>query len=127
IERTTKIQLAGQRLPVAQELRLLPMPFLDLSVHRAPRVSIVTSSTAGVEEFEAAGIAASWLGVLSDHRGIRFTSQIDEIPSGHAIVVAKRDSLLASRLGLTSRTQPIIALTANPSDPYGTVLALIGS
>ncbi len=127
IERTSKIQLAGQRLPVAQELRLLPMPFLDLSVHRAPQVSIVTSSAAGVEEFEAAGIAASWLGVLSDHRGIRFTSQIDDIPSGHAIVIAKRDSPLALSLGLTDHTRPIIALTANPSDPYGTVLALIGS
>ncbi|MEZ5396689.1 MAG: UDP-forming cellulose synthase catalytic subunit [Bryobacterales bacterium] len=126
VERSSQIELAGTRLPVALELRLLPMPLLDLSVHRPSEVTLVTSAGADAKELEAAGIAASWLGVLSDHRGVRLSSLVDELPKGHAVVVAKSGSAIAARIGLSGRTKPTLALVQNPADPYGTILALIG-
>ncbi len=126
IERDSELALSGERLPVALELRLLPLPFLDLSLQRAPEVGVVTEADAGTEALEAAGIAASWLGALADHRGVRLSAHVGELPPGHAIVVARSGSQLASRLGLEERTRPTLALLENPADPYGAVLALVG-
>ena len=126
VERTSEVRIEGERLPVALELRQLPMPLLDLSLHRAPEIAIITSSGAAQQELQAAGVAASWLGVLADHRGVRFTSFVDELPKGHAVVVARSGSKLAKRLGLGEQTEAAIALKENPVDPYGTILALVG-
>lgn len=126
IERGSELLLQGERLPVALELRLLPLPFLDLSQQRAPEVGLVTEQAADAEALEAAGIVASWLGALADHRGVRVTPRIGEIPRGHAIVVARSSSAEAKRLGLQDISAPTLALRDNPGDPYGTVLALVG-
>jgi len=127
IERGSELLLRGERLPVARELRLLPLPFLDLSLQRASEVGVVTEAAADAPALEAAGIAASWLGALAEHRGVRFSAAVDEFLPGHAIVVARTDSELARRLGLEGHSQPTLALRDNPIDPYGTVLALVGA
>jgi cellulose synthase (UDP-forming) len=125
IEPSTELETSGTVFALPNRLSMLPAPFFDPSIHRPVVLPFVFASQPDHSVLKAAGIIASWYGVLADYRGAHFTASTGKIPPGNAILLARSDSELAGQLGL-SGADSTIALCDNPSDPYGKVLALIG-
>ena len=126
IERSTRVHLSGSLLPLANDLRLLPVPFFDGTSSLTAVVPIALPEQPDVPAVEAAGVVASWLGILADYRGVHFPVTLGSIPTGNAIVLAPHSSALLSGLGLDGLTGPALAVRTNPADPNGKLLIVVG-
>jgi cellulose synthase (UDP-forming) len=125
VQPTSKLDLVGRRLALASDLSLLPAPFLDPSSD-APSVPFAFLASPDPKTLRAAGIVASWFGLLSDYHGIHFPVTINRIPQENAVIVAAASSL-PETLGLGQVQAPTIAVRPNPSDPFGKVLVVTGA
>ena len=92
-----------------------------------PVVPIVFLGQPSPKALQAAGIVASWFGILTDSAPVRFPVSIGTIPSGQCDC-DQRECGRASRLAEDQREQsgPTIAMRTNPTDPYSKVLVLTG-
>jgi cellulose synthase (UDP-forming) len=127
IESTSLVRLTGSMLALANNIGLLPAPFFDPSVHRPLRIPLIFADTPDDATLEAAGVVASWFGVLADDRGIHFPVRMTLDQPGDGVLIAKRDSPIAATLGLNGQSGPVIALRENPADSYGKLLVLMGA
>jgi cellulose synthase (UDP-forming) len=126
VDTTSTIELAGSLLPLHNDLKLLPLPFYDEAVNLHPVVSIVFLSPPSPKALQAAGIVASWFGILTDFRPVRFAVSIGTIPSGNAIVIGENGAELPASLKISTSSGPTVAMRTNPIDPYSKVLVLTG-
>jgi cellulose synthase (UDP-forming) len=126
VDNNSTIELAGSLLPLHDDLKLLPQPFYDASVNLRPVIPIVFLSQPSPKALQAAGIVASWFGILTNSRPIRFPVSVGSIPEGNAIVIGENSASLPPSLQMTSTSGPTIAMRTNPSDPYSKVLVLAG-
>lgn len=120
------LTLSGTRLPLANDLALLPIPFFDPASQHAWSLPIVFSDRPSGDALKAASLVASWFGIFSDFRGVRFPTTVGVLPEGNAVVFATRDSELSKELSLPSQQGSLIAIRDNPRDPYGKLLILAG-
>jgi cellulose synthase (UDP-forming) len=120
------INLNGTKLPLANDLSLLPLPFFDSSGLRSLSLPLVFGDSPDDITLEGAALVASWFGVLSDVRGARFPVSLGKLPNGNALVFALRDSSFLSGLSLPSEPGPLLAMRDNPHDPYGKLLIVTG-
>jgi cellulose synthase (UDP-forming) len=120
------VTLSGTRLPLANDLSLLPLPFFDPSGLRSWSLSLVFGDSPDEITLNSAALVASWFGVLSDVRGVHFPVSVGEFPNGNAVVFAIRDSRLLAGLSLPSGPGPLLAMCDNPRDPYGKLLIVTG-
>ena len=74
----------------------------------------------------AAGIIASYFGILTDSRPVHFPVSFGSIPSGNAIVIGESTQSLPASLNITSASGPTIAMRTNPGDPYSKLLVVTG-
>jgi cellulose synthase (UDP-forming) len=121
------ISLSGTRLPLANDLSLLPLPFFDPSGSRAWSLPLVFGNSPDEITLNSAALVASWFGVLSDVRGVHFPVSVGEIPNGNAVVFALHGSPLLASLSLPSEPGPLLAMCDNPRDPYGKLLIVSGN
>jgi cellulose synthase (UDP-forming) len=126
VDATSTIELAGNLIPLRNDLKLLPLPFYDASVDLHPSIPVVFFGRPSPKALQAAGIISSWFGVLSDFRSVRFPVSLGSIPMGNAIVIAENSADLPPTLKLGNLSGPTIAIRQNPSDPYSKVLVLTG-
>jgi cellulose synthase (UDP-forming) len=126
VDNNTQITLAGDLLPLRNELKLLPLPFYDSAVHLHPVVPIVFLSDPSLKAMQAAGIIASWFGVLTNSHPTRFPVTIGTIPTGDVVLLSENSSQLPTGLGISNASGPTVAMRTNPSDPYGKVLIITG-
>lgn len=126
IDPNSHLNLSGTRLPLPNNLALLPVPFFDSAVQRPWSLPVVFSNRPGTDELKAASVVASWFGIFSDFRGVRFPVTIGEVPEGNAIVFVLRNSEFAAKLALSSKPGALIAIRENPRDPYGKLLIVAG-
>jgi cellulose synthase (UDP-forming) len=124
VQPTSKLDLVGRRLALASDLSLLPAPFLD-PASDAPAVPFAFLASPDPKMLRAAGIVASWFGMLSDYHGIHFPVTLNRIPQENAVIVGLVNSL-PEALGLSQVQAPTIAVRPNPSDPFGKVLVVTG-
>jgi cellulose synthase (UDP-forming) len=122
ISSTTALRISGSRLPLANDLSLLPVPFLDPIGQRLSILPVTFSDTPDTQTLEAAAIIASWFGVFSDVRGVRFPVTVGDLPMGNAVVFARRGSALEARLSLPAEPDALVTIRDNPRDPYGKLL-----
>jgi cellulose synthase (UDP-forming) len=120
------ISITGTRLPLANDLSLLPLPFFDSSGERSWSLPVVFGDSPDDITLESAALVASHFGVLSDVRGVHFPVSVGDFPNGNALVLALRASKLLSGLSLPSATGPMLAMRDNPRDPYGKLLIVTG-
>ena len=120
------VSLSGTRLPLANDLSLLPLPFFDPSGSRSWSLPIVLEESPDAITLQSAALVASWFGVLSDVRGARFPVSVGKLPNGNVVVIALRDSGLLASLPLLTDTGPLLAICDNPRDPYGKLLIITG-
>ncbi|MDE1154211.1 MAG: UDP-forming cellulose synthase catalytic subunit [Acidobacteriaceae bacterium] len=126
VDTTTSLELAGNLLPLQNDLKILPMPFYDSSVNLHPSIPVVFLSQPSQHALEAAGIVASWFGKLTDYRPVHFPISMGAIPQGNAIVISDNPSQLPAGLSVVGSSGPTLAMRTNPGDPYSKVLVLTG-
>lgn len=126
VDSNTTIELAGNLLPLQDDLKLLPLPFYDAAVNLHPSIPIVFLSQPTPKGLQAAGIVASYFGILTDYRPVRFPVSYGTIPQGNAIIISENASELPAALSVTGSSGPTVAMRTNPSDPYSKVLILTG-
>ena len=122
VRSTTAFHFSGSRLPLANDLSLLPVPFLDAIGERSSIVPVAFSDAPDTETLQAAAIVASWFGVFSDVRGVRFPVTVGDLPMGSGLVFATRGSALEALLPLPAEPAALVAVRDNPRDPYGKLL-----
>jgi cellulose synthase catalytic subunit (UDP-forming) len=120
-------ELTGELLPQQNELKLLPLPFYDARVNLHPPVQILFISQPSAKAVQAAGIVASWFGILGNSHAMRFPVTIGSwLPLGNVVVISESAADLPALLGLTATIGPTIAMRTNPSDPNSKALVLTG-
>jgi cellulose synthase (UDP-forming) len=127
VDSSSSIEITGSVLPLANDLKVLPLPFYDNGVDLHPMVPIVFLTKPTPKAMQAAGIIASWFGVLNSYHPVRFTVSVGSIPTGNAIVIAADSSQLPSSLGVGAVSGSTVAMVTNPSDPYSNLLIVTGT
>ena len=87
VHRNTYLDIEGDLLPLADDLKQLPMPFLDPAVIQPLSIPIVFASAPSFKAIQAAGVVSSYFGLISENRPVRFPVHIGQLPQGNAIVV----------------------------------------
>jgi cellulose synthase (UDP-forming) len=126
LDPASSIVLSGTRLSIGNDLSLLPLPFFDPAGQGSWDLPVIFGEQPDDITLEGAALLASWFGVLSDVRGVRFPVSVGEIPSGNAVLIALRGSSLLAGLALSSAPGPLVAMRENPRDPYGKLLVITG-
>jgi cellulose synthase (UDP-forming) len=127
VDNSTTIELAGSLLPLQNDLSLLPLPFYDAAVNLHPSIPIVFLSQPSPQALKAAGIIASYFGILTDSHPVHFPVTMGGmIPTGNAIVIGESISQLPATLNISSASGPTVAMLTNPSDPYSKLLVVTG-
>jgi cellulose synthase (UDP-forming) len=127
IDPTSNLVLSGNLLPLAADLKMLPLPFYDKELETVSNISFVFLSQPSMKTLEAAGIVASWFGVQSAARPVKFSVSIGKIPAGNAILFSSNPSQLPDSLRAVSNGDPTISLQVNPADSYSKVLLIAGT
>jgi cellulose synthase (UDP-forming) len=125
--RSTFFDIEGDVLPLADDLKQLPMPFLEPAAIQPLSIPIVFASAPSFKAIQAAGVVSSYFGMISENRPVRFPVHIGQIPAGNAIVVADGSGNLPQGLNLAGVSAPTVAMRTNPNDPYSKVLVIAGA
>jgi cellulose synthase (UDP-forming) len=126
VDADSTIELAGSLLPLANDLKQLPLPFYDQGVDARPVVPIVFLAPPSAKAMQAAGVVASWFGVLNGDRAVRFPVSIGTIPAGSAVLIAEDARLLPASLEISATSGATVAMRDNPSDASGKLLVVTG-
>jgi cellulose synthase (UDP-forming) len=126
VDADSTIELAGSLLPLQNDLSLLPLPFYDGAVSLHPVAPVVFLTQPSAKAIQAAGIIASWLGIVTDYHPVRFPVSVGAIPPGNAIVIAEGPSLLPASLNMGQSSGPTLAMRTNPVDPGAKLLVVTG-
>jgi cellulose synthase (UDP-forming) len=126
ISSASRLEVYGDRLQWQNDLSQLPLPLFDSDLQSTTMVPFVFLAPPGPKTLQAAGIVASWLGLMASSKPVRFAAVIGQIPPGNVIVFSDNRSTLPSSLQIHAGSGNLLALRANPSDPYGSVLVLSG-
>jgi cellulose synthase (UDP-forming) len=127
VHRTTYLDIQGDMLPLADDLKQLPMPFLDPAVIQPLSIPVVFPTAPSFKAIQAAGIVTSYFGMISENRPVRFPVRIGSIPAGNAIVIAESPGSLPPGLNLLSIASATVAMRNNPIDPYSKILVIAGA
>jgi cellulose synthase (UDP-forming) len=143
IEPDTRLVLSGSLLAMANDLTRLPLPFLDPSSFRRSSLPVVFAGPPSHAALQAAGILASYFGMLAGDHQILFPVSIGQLPAGNAILIVENPDLLPpgldipwikpeTRPGSEPGTKPgsksaLVAIRSNPADPAGKLLVLAGN
>ena len=118
------VSLRIEKLPQQRDLARLPEPLFDRrDIRDSLSLPFVISENAGPAALRAAAIAASWFAVQADYRGAQFPVSRTPPPLGNAVIVA---SGVDAQALLPRIEGPVVAVIANPSDPFGTLLVIAG-
>ena len=127
VHRNTYLEIDGDLLPLADDIKQLPMPFLDPAIIQPPPIPIVFESTPSFKAIQAAGVVSSYFGLVSESRPMRFPVFVGTIPQGNVIVIAENAANLPSGTDLPAVNAPTVAMRTNPNDPFGKILIIAGA
>ena len=127
IEPATRLTVSGRLLAMADDLSRLPLPFVDPLSLRRSRLPVVFWTPPSRAGLQAAGIVASWFGILAGDHQILFPVSIGELPPGNAILIVENGAALPAGLGLATMAGATVAIRPNPADAAGKLLVLAGT
>ena len=128
VEDSSSIEVSGSLLSLADDLKILPLPFYDGAIGSASASIPFAFSSRQLtnEAIQAAGIVASWFGVVARSRHLKFPVTIgNTLSKGNVVIFAERYSDLPAGIDLGSGG-PTVAVRTNPVDPFGKVLIIVG-
>ncbi len=113
ISHESYLEVTLARLPVINDLAVLPMPFIDPIADRRNKVEIpvVLGSFGSEDAMRAAFITSSYMG-LHGVPELSFPVSVAGYPDRHAVVIATSDELAA--MGIAPVTGPTLRLMDNP-------------
>ena len=128
IENTSRITLSGARTDVADDLKILPLPFYDGSVGTdTATIPVIFASQPDKPALNAAGIVASWFGVQIKSKPLNFPVILGAgLPKGNAVLFVENARSLPPGLNLQVNG-PVLAMRTNPVDQYGEILIVAGT
>ena len=124
IDRGSEVTLDAQPLALASELAYLPQPFLEHLANSPVVLPFVFAHPPDAVTLQGAGVLASWFGSFADDSGVRYFTQLGELPAGNAILL-----LLGSERMEGIAVEPAhasVSLEANPRDRFAKVLVVHG-
>ena len=127
VNSSSYLEVAGDILPLADDLKQLPLPFLDRNSIDPPKIPIVFASAPSLKGIQAAGIVASYFGMESESRPAHFPTYIGALPEGDSILIVENPAMLPAGLNMANLTQPTVAMRPNPNDAYSKVLVIAGA
>jgi len=127
IHRGTYLDISGDILPLPDDLKQLPLPFLETEVVDTPKIPTVFTAAPSAKTIQAAGVVASYFGMESENRPVRFPTSIGQLPEGNAILIAENPATLPGGLNLPNINGPTVAIRPNPNDIYSKVLIVTGT
>jgi len=122
---SSRVLVAGDRVPLKTDLGLLPLPFFDPDLQTTTTIPFAFLAPPTPQALEAAAVVASWLGIQTSSKPVHFTVSVGRIPVGNVIVFANQSSSIASLLALPAGG-PSLSIRPNPSDSQGNALVLAG-
>jgi cellulose synthase (UDP-forming) len=122
---SSSLNILSDPVPFQGDLSLLPLPLFDSALQTTTTVPFVFLTQPSPRTLEAAGIVASWLGILSSSKPVRFSVSIGQIPPGNVILFTDSPALLPAPLQVPGGG-PALSIRSNPSDPNGSALVLAG-
>jgi cellulose synthase (UDP-forming) len=125
LSNTTSMTMQLQKLPLPNDLSLLPTPFYDSKDMQALTLPFVFASKVSPATLQSAGVVASWFGGLASYKGASFPTSLDTIPNGNAVVFAT-DTEKPAGLALPAITGPTVAVVANPNNAETKLLLVLG-
>ncbi|HEY3706553.1 MAG TPA: UDP-forming cellulose synthase catalytic subunit, partial [Terracidiphilus sp.] len=108
VHRNTYFDIQGDLLPLADDLKQLPLPFLDPAVVQPLSLPVIFAAPPDTKSVQAAGIVTSYFGMISEGRPVRFPVHIGELPAGNAIIISDSSSNLPAGLNMAAGTSPIV-------------------
>jgi cellulose synthase (UDP-forming) len=127
VHRNTYLDIQGDLLPLADDLKQLPLPFLDPAIVQPLSLPVVFGAAPSTKAIQAAGIVTSYFGMISESRPVRFPVKVGEMPQGNLVVISDSPANMPAGLGMPAISGPTVAMRTNPSDPWGKVLVVAGS
>lgn len=127
IDKDSSVTIEKQKIRVADELELLPAPFIDPATREQIVLPMVFASHPSDTAMQAAGVVASWAGRLADWRGLSVPVYYDRIPADtHFVVFATPESRPEIFEGLPEITGPEILMLDSPYSSWAKMLVIAG-
>ena len=128
VDNSTSVELSGSLLPLANDLKNLPLPFYDGSVSsNSADIPFAFVSAPSPQALQAAGIVASWFGLLAKSRPLHFPVNVGaSLPRGNVVLFVESPAAMPPGLDLKIQG-PVLAMRTNPGDLYGKVLIIGGN
>jgi hypothetical protein len=114
IIRAGRLVLKSRKLPLANELSLLPLPFVDPKHDHRTTIDIAFAGPPTLQQIRAATSIAAYFGL---HGAIKvaFRVHVGRLPKNNVIVLLDEPQQ-AARLGLTPATDAGVAFVPHPAD-----------
>jgi len=128
VENTSRVELSGAMTDVADDLKILPLPFYDGSVGKdTATIPVVFASQPDKPSLNAAGVVASWFGLQIKSKPLNFPVIFGaSFPKGNAVLLVENAQSLPPGLNLQVNG-PVLAMRTNPVDQYGKILIVAGT
>ncbi|RXH58695.1 UDP-forming cellulose synthase catalytic subunit [Granulicella sibirica] len=122
---SSTVLVQGDQVAVRRDLSLLPLPLFDGDLQTTTTIPFVFLGPPTPKTLQAAGVIASWLGILASSKPVHFSVSIGSAPRGNVIVFANKTSELPAGLEVSAGAGTL-NIKPNPSDPAGSALVLAG-
>lgn len=122
----TTLSLEGQQLNIGTSLRNFPRPFIDVQRMTPASVTFGFAANVSPDSVSAAALVASWLGIQSDYRGIRFPVVRGDLPEHNGILIGHPGDKIGS-VTLPATQGPLLQVIDNPNNPVYKLLLVVGA
>ncbi|ERH65832.1 AcsAB [Pantoea dispersa EGD-AAK13] len=122
----TTLSLEGQQLNIGTSLRNFPRPFIDVQRMTPASVTFGFAANVSPDSVSAAALVASWLGIQSDYRGIRFPVVRGDLPEHNGILIGHPGDKIGS-VTLPAVRGPLLQVIDNPNNPVYKLLLVVGA
>ncbi|MBY4953948.1 cellulose biosynthesis cyclic di-GMP-binding regulatory protein BcsB [Pantoea sp. DY-17] len=122
----TTLSLEGQQLNIGTSLRNFPRPFIDAQRMTPASVTFGFAANVAPDSISAAALVASWMGIQSDYRGIRFPVVRGDLPEHNGILVGHPGDKIGT-VTLPATSGPLLQVIDNPNNPVYKLLLVVGA
>ncbi|MDO6408345.1 MAG: cellulose biosynthesis cyclic di-GMP-binding regulatory protein BcsB [Pantoea sp.] len=122
----TTLSMEGQQLNIGTSLRNFPRPFIDPLRMTPASVTIGFASNVTPDTVSAAALVASWMGIQSDYRGIRFPVVRGDLPEHNGILFGHPGDKIGP-LTFPAANGPTLQMVDNPLNPVYKLLLVSGA
>lgn len=127
LDNSSTLALNSQKIRLSDELSFFPAPFVDTNIGAQTELPLVFGTEPSYAELKAAAVLASYLGSVTDWRGINFPVYLGQAPmESHCIVLTVNGRRPDFLKDLPDFDKPTIMLRSLPQSQYAKMLIIGG-